>query len=265
MSNAGNTGTRKKNNNAASTATSATAKKARTAKQLAANEASKKKGANAQTWLESHGLKKGVVYAAKYRQMEKLGKTEDEIVDAIRALQVANNATRAQKAAAKTVKKANNKSVVSGNNAKSVATNATGTSKRNIATQRQRNLAKKFKNAGVKWAARALHAQKTKDGKTNEQALDEIKAERPEFLINAPPIPRAKKAATAAVARAPAVVVAANATGAVKGQYICEKCRLVANAPAPSAPAAVANAGNANAGNANAGNATPPAFEELTE
>lgn len=257
MSNAGNNGTRKKNNNAASVATSATAKKARTAKQQAANAASKQKAQNAQAWLESHGLKKGVVYAAKYRQMQKQGKSDDEIIEAIRALQVSNNAARAT---AKTAKKP----AGTGNNAKSVVSNATAASKRNVATQRQRNLAKKFKNAGVKWAARAYHTQKLKEGKTNEQALDEIKAEHPEFLLNAPPIPRAKKAASAAPSTA--VVVAAANTGAVKGQYICEKCRLVANAPAPSAPAANAgNAGNAPAANAAAGNATPPPFEEVTE
>ena len=43
---------------------------------------------------------------------------------------------------------------------------------------------------------------------------------------------RAKRTvAAAANVVAPALVTN---SGAVKGQYICEKCRLVANAPAPS-------------------------------
>ena len=243
MANAGNT--RKANNNAKST--TSTAKRERTNKQKAANVKSAQAATNAQKWLESRGLKKGVVYAAKYRAAIKAGKSEDAIYAEIKALQNA----KASENAAKT-KKANN------NNAKSVASNATSASKRNVATQRQKNLATKFGTAGIKWIGETQRLFKEKKlaapGKSNDEIIAEIKA-MPQYLKEAPPIPRAKRTAagpsqpaaagpsqpaTAAAPSEPTTVVANK--GVAKGMYICEKCKLVANAPAPSAPAG--NGGN---------------------
>ena len=218
MANAGNT--RKANNNAKST--TSTAKRERTNKQKAANVKSAQAAANAQKWLEGRGLKKGVVYAAKYRAGLKAGNSEDAIYAEIKAMQNA----RASENAAKTQKKNNN-------NAKSVASNVTSASKRNAATQRQKNLATKFGTAGIKWIGETQRLFKEKKAaapeKSNDQIIEEIKA-MPQYLKEAPPIPRAKRTVAAApVAAAPTVT--AN-QGVAKGMYICEKCKLVANAPA---------------------------------
>lgn len=227
MANAGN-GTRK-NNNAKSVKTTATAKtKApRTPAQLRANQLQKEEGARVQAWLESHGLKKGVIYGAKYKAGKKAGKTDEQIIEEIRAMQGVNAAKRNAAKTAKSAKK--------NNNAKSTAS---GVSKRNISTQRQQQLAKKFANAGLKWVGPSQTAFKAIKMKVNnagnppndDTVIAKLKEEHPEFAKNAPPIPRAKRT----VAAAPTTVVATTNSGAVKGQYICEKCRLVANAPAPS-------------------------------
>jgi hypothetical protein len=227
MANANN-GTRKNNNNGKSVKTSATAKKTRTAAQLRANQLQKEEGKKVQAWLESHGLKKGVVYGAKYKAGKKAGKSDEQILEEIRAMQGANLAARAEKAATKTAKKANN-----------VKSTASGVSRRNISSQRQKNLAKKFANAGLKWVGPSQTAFKqikmtvnnSGNPPNDDTVIARIKTEHPEFSKNAPPIPRTKRTVAAAASNAVSVSVAANA-GIPKGSYVCEKCRLVANAPA---------------------------------
>ena len=231
-----------KANNAASVATTATAKKPRTEKQELAAQKQKEAAAEAKAWLNSKGLQSLLANRSKYQSLKKAGKNNNAIFAELKALQNARPAP-------KTAKKANN--------AASVASNGTAGSKRNVATQRQKNLAAAFARKGLKWVGPAQRAFKEKKaaGMNNDAAMNAIKTEHPEFLKNAPPIPRAKKAATVVAPASVAVgTPVANTLSVAKGQYICEKCQFVGNVSkkvnnAPVAAPVAASASPANASN----------------
>ena len=100
----------------------------------------------------------------------------------------------------------------------------------------QKNLGTKFKNQGLKFypAAVKYFTEQKKTGKANDAIFAEIKARS---NLQAAPIRTKKNVAAVAASAAntkvngvvPGRAVTVTNKGAVKGQWVCEKCRLVAN------------------------------------
>ena len=205
------------------------AKKVRSEKQLAANEASRKAGQEAMRFLEERELKKSVINAAYYRQQKKAGKSNSEIADEIRARQNARAGT-----------KKNNKPKAASNGAAGPAAAAAAnngtrkirSAKQVAADQALRNLKKTFNAQGVKWVGPSLKeykAEKAK-GRNNNSIFANLKGKFPAMTVNetgaAKPVVY-KRAASKKPNVAP--VPGPVAVNAPKGSYVCERCRLVTN------------------------------------
>lgn len=206
------------------------AKKERSQKLVAQNQ----KLAAAAKLLKNAGLKGSAPDLWKVIREREAGKNDAAILANIKAKQNANNATRkAAKNAAKSAKSATKAATV-----KNKPANATGNAapkeKSNAkvaAATAQKNLGAKFAAQGLKFypAAVKYFTEQKKAGKNEATIFEEIKARN---NLKAAPV-RTKKNTGAAKANNVAPVPVMGATvankGAVKGQYICEKCRFVAN------------------------------------
>ncbi len=213
------------------------AKKVRTPAQAAANQASrdraKRVAEESAEFFAKYGLLARVPYPGMYAKMKKEGKTDDEIAAALKQKQNNNAATRKAKTAAKATVVANAKPL----NAAATASTTSAAPKvktpaKEAADKAQSNTAKKFKNRNLKVYPQAVsyYIMQKKAGVNDETIFANIKA-RPN--LQKPPM-RTKKNNTAKKANAVAPLAVANQVvvankGAVKGQYVCEKCRLVAN------------------------------------
>lgn len=219
-------------------------KKPRTPAQAAANQASRDRAARLKEetaeFFTRTGLSARVPYPGMYAKMKKEGKSNDEIATFLKQKQNNNAATRKAKTGAKSAPKANASqgeeklTAATSSAAAAVATPKVKSNKKEAANRAQSNTAKKFTNRSLKAYPQAVSyyiAQK-KAGKNDETIFEEIRG-RPN-LQKAPVRSKknngAKKANTAAVVPLAAVnqTVSAN-KGVAKGQWVCEKCRLVAN------------------------------------
>jgi hypothetical protein len=230
-------------------------KKPRTAAQAAANQL----GRNAAKWLEERKLPKQISYISIVKKglADKL--TSPEIKAQVEAKKVELNAKAAEKKAAPAKPKTSAAAAPakpktsaaaaapSGNgtrNNKPKANNGNGKTKKvrtaaqlaaNEASKaRMQAYVNKFAEAGVRFGPNTLKyytAQRTA-GKNAELILAEMKPMFPALndkgaKVKGPPrAARTQKAKPANVV-APAVVVANGSVA--KGQYICDRCRLVAN------------------------------------
>ncbi len=218
------------------------AKKVRTAAQLEANKRASEKGKSGMAWLEAHkadGVEKSVLNTAVVNRLLGEGKSDAEIVAAIKARQAERKekkATGTPKAAPKAAPKANAAPTGTGNNAtKKKNNNAASTASsakvksaaRNAANAETRRIMQWFKNNKLKASnpARSFYVAKKKEGMSNNAIAAAMK-NVPEYQANAPPVPRPKKTVAAANSSAAARVVA-NAGTVSKGSYICERCQFV--------------------------------------
>lgn len=233
------------------------AKKLRTPAQQAANKAAseraKKIAEESKEFFQKTGLPARVPYPAMYAKMKKEGKSDDEIAAAIKQKMNNTTATRkaksANKAAAKAVAQGNLNNEPLGATAaqikalsKPAPASAPSTPKaksaaKEAADKAQSNTGQKFKNRGLKAYPQAVsyYIMQKKAGKSDETIFEEIKG-KPN-LQKAPARTKKNNAAkkgNAVAAVAPlaankgANVVVAN-KGVAKGQYVCDRCRLVAN------------------------------------
>lgn len=216
-------------------------KKPRTAAQ--ADLSAKQKEAAAA--LKAAGIPAFAPNQSYYVQQEKLGKAKETILEEIKQRQIERKAKLAAKkttaaVAAPAVAVAANNGT---RNNKPKANN--GTAKlRSVdqlaADKKMKNLKAAFNTHNIKYGPPAMSyfKKQTKDlGRSNSEVYEEMKAMFPAFTVNNTGAKKrvvAKRAVTAKKANVPkaanvvAVAVVGN-KGAVKGQYVCEKCRLVAN------------------------------------
>jgi hypothetical protein len=192
--------------------------------------------------LKNAGLKAPAPNIMAAIKMQNEGKSDDEIIAAIKEKQSSNNATRkaaknAKPATAKVATKKNTTvSVKPANNTSNTASTTSTKVKSGAQASRnegQKSLAQKFKNQGLKFygAAVKYYTDQKKSGKTNNVIFSEIK-ERPNLQEQT----RMRKNTTVKAANvvAPAANNASKKSvvvnkGVAKGSYVCEKCRYVAN------------------------------------
>jgi hypothetical protein len=188
--------------------------------------------------LKNAGLKAPVTNISAVIKMKNEGATDAEIIEAMRAKQANNNATRkAAKSAPKTPKattaaEAATATTKKNNNTASTTSTKVKSTKQADRNTGQKDLATKFKNQGLKFygAAVKYYTEQKKAGKSNNDIFAEIKA-KPNLQQQT----RTRKNATAK----PANVVAPAPTkmngqvtmnkGVPKGSWVCEKCRYVGN------------------------------------
>lgn len=217
-------------------------KKPRTALQLAANKAASERAdkikKNSAAFFAQYGLSARVPYPAIYAKMKKEDKSDAEIAEYLKQKQQNNAATRKAKSANKASSKASTPvSTPKANSVASTSTAATTTTtkekseKKAAADKAQANTGQKFRNHGLKAYPQAVSyyiAQK-KAGKNDETIFEEIKARSNLQTARATTKKNNKKNNTAVAPIGMAAPTVAANKGVAKGQYVCEKCRLVAN------------------------------------
>ena len=219
-------------------------KKPRTAKQ--ADLSAKLKEAAAA--LQAAGIPAQAPNQSYYVQQQELGKAKETILEEIKQRQIERKAKLAAKktTAAPAAVAAPAVAVSNGNgtrNNKPKANNGTAklrTARQEAADKKMKNLKAAFNTHNIKYCPPAMSyfKKQTKDlGRSNSEVYEEMKAMFPKFTVNntgakkpvvAMRAVTAKKANVPKAANVVAVAVVGN-KGAVKGQYVCEKCRLVAN------------------------------------
>jgi hypothetical protein len=228
--------------------------KVRTAGQSAANAALKE----ASEWLRGKGLSPAVPNPSIYMKAKKEGKSDEEIVALIQEKQAERAKTRTNKAAAKaTTKKANAPAAaavaagpsqpataVNGVTAANAAVGAVATKKnrsnKQLAADKElKNTAAAMKAKGIKFTGPSYKEYKAAKaaGRNNSEIFEELKAKYPTVNAEGKPIVTKRTStkknvaakANNGVGAAPAAAKANNGVSAVKGSYVCEKCRLVAN------------------------------------
>lgn len=226
------------------------AKKIFTPAQLAAHQASRNRATKIKeqsaNFFKRTGLSARVPYPGMYVKMKTEGKSDEEIEAALRKKINNNTATRKAKSASKATNKAAPTPVAKANQplgeassstsaaVAAVATPKVKSNKKEAANKAQSNTAQKFRNRNLKAYPQAVsyYITQKKAGKNDDTIFAEIKGRN--NLQKAPVRTRrnngAKKANAAVVAPLAAVnqTVSAN-KGVAKGQWVCEKCRLVAN------------------------------------
>ena len=228
-------------------AESAKNKKPRTAAQAAANQKASAASKDAMAWMESHkaqGVEKSVLNSGVIQRMQKDGKGEEEILEAILARQRERKEKKAVKPKANAAPSANAGNAgtkkKNNNNARSTTTNGTAKNKKPrsaagvAANNALRALMAKFKTHKLKATnpARQYYKAQTLAGKNNDAIFAEMK-NNPEFRENAPPVPRSKARAQSSAAAAAAARMPGNG---VKGSYVCEKCQFVGTNAAVAKP-----------------------------
>jgi len=232
-------------------------KKPRTAAQAAANQL----GRNAAKWLETRGLPKQISYISLVKKGLAQKLTSPEIKAQVEAKKVELNAKAAEKKAApakpKTAAAAaaapsgngtrNNKPKASNGNAK---TKKVRSAKQMAANER---MAKKMKEVVTKFADNQIrygsntfgyYVKQVTAKRPEAEVLEEMKLKFPLLNESGARVKGPARAARTQKAKpanvvAPAVVVANGSVA--QGQYICDRCRLVANntrrnnSPKPSA------------------------------
>jgi hypothetical protein len=215
-------------------------KKPRTAAQ--ADLSAKQKEAAAA--LKAAGIPAFAPNQSYYVQQEKLGKAKETILENIKQRQIARKAALAAKKATGAPAAVAAVAVANGNGTRNnkPKVNA-GTAKLRSAKQleadkKMKNLKAAFNSHNIKYGAPSMkHFKEQKAlGRSNSEVYEEMKGMFPRFTVNNTGAKKAvvvKRAVTAkkanAAPRAANVVAVANNQGAVKGQYVCEKCRFVAN------------------------------------
>ena len=216
-------------------------KKPRTAAQAAQNE----KQRQAAAALKAAGLKAFVPNVTYYIQQEKAGKAKETIIEEVRQRQTERaaapkapkKATAAANAAPKAAPSGNGNGTR--NNKPAAPANASTARKgrsvaQQAANQKLRNMKAAFNTHNIKYGAPAMkHFKEQKAlGRSNSEIYAEMKGMFPKFTVNESGAKKAvvaKRAVTAKKAVNVVPVAVVGNQGAVKGQYVCEKCRLVAN------------------------------------
>jgi hypothetical protein len=211
-------------------------KKPRTAAQAAQNE----KQRQAAAALKEAGLKAFVPNVTYYIQQEKAGKEKATIIEEIRGRQTeraaAPKAPKKATAAANAGPKATgNGNGTRNNKPKGTANNGTAKKLRSAAQlaadKKMANLKAAFNTHKIKYGAPAMkHFKEQKAlGRVNSEIYEEMKALFPKFTVNESGAEKPVVAKRAVTAKKAANVVGVANAGVAKGQYVCEKCRLVAN------------------------------------
>lgn len=186
-------------------------------------------------WLKSKGVSPAVPNPSIYLKASKEGKSDEEIIELIKVKKEERTATATAKKAA----------AAAAAPAVAVAAPAVANVKLRVRSQKQLNADKAMKNAaasmkasGVKFTGPSYTEYKAAKiaGRNNSDIFEELKVKYPVDVV----IKRAstrKNTSKVAAAKANngvgvgAVPAKANngATSAVKGSYVCEKCRFVSN------------------------------------
>ncbi len=219
-------------------------KKVRTAAQLAANASLRNAGA----WLGSKGLPKQVQYISIVKKGKSTGMSSPEIEAAVRKRMNENAGKKAEKktaaAAAKPAAVAAPKAANNGTRNNKPKVNNAATKKVRSAAQlaanaKMKEMKAKFNAADIKYGAPSMkHYREQKlAGREEEEILVEMKGLFPKYVVNESGAKKAvvakravtmKKNHAAKGANVVAPAVVGNA-GVSKGQYVCDRCRLVAN------------------------------------
>jgi hypothetical protein len=217
-------------------------KKVRTAAQAAQNALLK----DASAWLGSKGLPKQVQYISIVKKGKAAGMSSPEIEAEVRKRVNENTGKKAEKKAAPkatavAAPKAAGPNAGTRNNKpknNNASTKKVRTAAQLAANAKMKEMKAKFNEKGIKYGSNSMKYYKEQKvaGRSEEEVLAEMPAKFPKYTINESGAKKAvvakravtmKKAANnGANVVAPAVVRNA---GVAKGQYVCDRCRLVAN------------------------------------
>ncbi len=223
-------------------------KKVRTAAQAAQNALLKE----ASAWLASKGLPKQVQYISIVKKGKATGMSSPAIEAAVRERMAANGDKKAEKkaapkpAAAAAPKAAGPNNGTRNNKPKNnAATKKVRSAAQLAANAKMKEMKAKFNAANIKYGANSMKhfTARKKDGKSEEEIFVEMKEMFPKYTVNETGAKKAvvaKRAVTMKKANGakgvngvrPANVVGpavVGNAGVAKGQWVCDRCRLVAN------------------------------------